>query len=70
MNHLSHKINKTNILERAGLRTSIPTTLRGEDWLPSISPLTFAIDNNIFDITKKKSKEFYALLIRKKSATS
>ena len=58
------------ICTRAGLCRSIPTSLRGENWLPSISPLTFVIDNNIFDATKKKSKEFYALLFGKKSTTS
>ena len=66
-NHLSNKINKTNILQLAGLRRSIPYPLRDKDWLPSINPPTFVIDDNIFDVTTKKSKEFYALLIRDKA---
>ena len=66
-NHLSNKINKTNILQLAGLRRSIPSPLRDKDWLPSINPPTFVIDDNIFDVTTKKSKEFYALLIKDKA---
>ena len=77
----SNKINKTNILQLAGLRRSIPSPLRDgidrrrpipsplrdKDWLPSINPPTFVIDDNIFDVTTKKSKEFYALLIKDKA---
>ena len=33
-NHLSNKINKTNILQLAGLRRSIPLPLRDKDCLP------------------------------------
>ena len=39
--------------------------------ISSISPPTFFIDSNqIFDVTKKKSKELYALLVRKKAQFS
>ena len=65
--HLSKKIDKTNILQLAGLRRSIPSSLRHKDCLPPINFPTFVIDDNIFDATTKKSKEFYALLIKEKA---
>ena len=36
-NHLSNKINKTNILQLAGLRRSIPSCLRDKDYQASIN---------------------------------
>ena len=44
-NHLLNKINITNILQLAGLRQSIPSSLRDKDRLPSISPPMFMIDD-------------------------
>ena len=66
-NHLSKKIGRTNILQLAGLRRSIPSSLRHKDSLPPINFSTFVIDDNIFNATTKKSKEFYALLIKQKA---
>ena len=66
-NHLSKKIDKTNIFQLAGLRRSIPSSLRHKDCLPLINFLTFLIDDNIFDATTKKSKEIYALSIKEKA---
>ena len=66
-NHLSKKIGKTNILQLAGLRQSIPSSFRQKDCLPPINFLTFVIDDNIFNATTKKSKEFYAILIKEKA---
>ena len=58
-NHLSKKkIDKTNILQLAGLSRSISSSLRHKDCLPPINFPTFVIDDNIFDATTKKSKEF------------
>ena len=37
--------------------------------LPTSSP-SLVIDNNVFDITKKKSKHYYSLLINKKAQFS
>ena len=51
----------------AGLRQSIPSSLRHKDCLPPINFPMFVIDDNIFDATTKKSKEFYALLIKEKA---
>ena len=66
-NHLSKKKGRTNILQLAGLRRSIPSSLRHKDCLPPINFPTFVIDDNIFNATTKKSKEFYALLIKQKA---
>ena len=49
------------------LRRSIPSSLRDKDCLPPLNFPTFVIDDNIFDVTTKKSKEFYALLIKGKA---
>ena len=53
-NQLSKKIYKTNILEWAGLRGSIPLSLRSYDGYPSINSLTFVAGDNNFDVTKGK----------------
>ena len=53
-NQLSQKICKTNILEWAGLRRSIPLSLRRHDRYPSINSPTFVVGDNIFDVTKWK----------------
>ena len=65
-NQLSKKICKTNILEWAGLRRSIPLSLRSYDRYPSINSPTFVVGDNNFDVTKGKSKDYYNLLIREK----
>ena len=57
---------KTNILQWAGLRRSIPLSLRSYDRYPSINSPTFVVGDNIFDVTKGKSKDYYTLLIREK----
>ena len=66
-NQLSKKICKTNILEWAGLRRSISLSLRSYDRYPSINSPTFVLGDNIFDVTKGKSKGYYTLLIREKA---
>ena len=63
-NQLSKKIRKTNILEWAGLRRSISLSLRSYDGYPSVNSPTFVLGDNIFDVTKGKSKGHYTLLIR------
>ena len=57
-NQLSKKICKTNILEWAGLRRSMPLSLRSYDRYPSIKYPTFVVSDNIFDVTKGKSKDY------------
>ena len=64
-NQLSKKICKTNILEWAGLRRSIPLSLRSYDRYPSINSPTFVVGT--IDVTKGKSKNYYNLLIREKA---
>jgi len=58
------KIDKANILQLADLRQSIRSSLRHKDCLPPINFPTFMIDDNVFDATTRKSKEFYVLLIK------
>ena len=53
-NPLSKKIYKTNILEWAGLRRSIPLSLRSYDRYPSRNSPTFVAGDNNFDVTKGK----------------
>ena len=55
-NQLSKKICKTNILEWAGLRRSIPLSLRSYDRYPSINSPTFVVGT--IDVTKGKSKNY------------
>ena len=66
-NELSKKVCKTNILEWAGLRRSIPLSLRSYDRYPSINSPTFVVYDNNFDVTEGKSKDYYNLLIREKT---
>ena len=66
-NQLSKKICKTNILEWAGLRRSIPLSLRSYDRYPSTNSPTFVVFDNNFDVTKGKSKDYYNLLLREKA---
>ena len=57
-NQLSKKICKTNILEWAGLRRSIPLLLRSYDRYPSTNSPTFVVGDSNFDVTKGKSKDY------------
>ena len=63
---------KTNFLEWAGLRHSIPSRLKIHGnksyTLNNVHlNLPFKTLNGVFDTTKKKSKDYYALLISKKA---
>ena len=66
-NQLSKKVYKTNVLEWAGLRRSIPSSLRSYDRYPSINSATFVVGDNIFDVTRGKSKDYYTLLTGEKA---
>ena len=58
--HWSDKITKINYLQWAGLRHSLPSLLRSTISCPSTAPPSFLIDDNIFDVKKKKkSKDYY-----------
>ena len=46
----------------------MPLSLRSYDRYPSINYPTFVVSDNIFDVTKGKSKNYYNLLIREVKA--
>ena len=66
-NYCSNKIVKSNFLQRAGLRHSVPSHLKeiSLDRLPI--PPSLIIGNKFFDIKDKKSKDYYSLLVSKKA---
>ena len=66
-NYFSNKIVKSNFLQWASLRHSVPSHLKeiSLDRSP-ISP-SLIIGNKIFDIKDKKSKDYYSLLVSKKA---
>ena len=51
----------------AGLCRSIALSLRSYDRYPSINSPTFVMGDNIFYVTKGKSKDYNTLLIREKA---
>ena len=63
---VSNRISKTNFLVWAGLRHSIPSILKNCTRKSTTGELSLKIDNNIFDVTKKKSKDYYTLLVSRK----
>ena len=66
-NYFLNKIDKSNFLQWAGLRHSIPSHLKEISLdIPIISP-SLIIENKIFDIKDKKSKDYYSLLVSKKA---
>ena len=60
-NQLSKQICKTNIFEWAGLVDQF------HDRYPFINSPIFVVGDNIFNVTKGKSKDYYTLLIREKA---
>ena len=60
------KISKINILQWVGLPHSIPDFLKGDYTSPPLASPSFLIHNNIFDVTKKKSKDYYLLFVTEK----
>jgi len=59
---VSNKISKINYLIWAGLRHSVPTHLKESNCLRSQISLILTIDNEEFDILKKKSKDYHMLI--------
>ena len=57
----------TNFLVWAGLRHSIPHSLRSSTYNVAIRPLQLILEDNIFDVSKKKSKEYYKALVGRKA---
>lgn len=67
-NYFSNKIDKSNFLQWAGLRHSVPSHLKKINLNTStISPSQLLIGNKIFDIKDRKSKDYYSLLVSKKA---
>ena len=65
--YVSNKIRKISFLQWAGLRHSIPDFLKDDrDYIYTLTPSSLQI-NNIFDVKKNKSKDYYSLLVMKKS---
>ena len=56
-------ISKTNFLVWAGLRHSIPHSLKSSTYNAAIGPLQLILEDNIFDVSKKKSKDYYKGLV-------
>ena len=66
--YVSNKIRKISFLQWAGLRHSIPDFLKDDrDYIYTLTPSLLQINNNIFDVKKKKSKDYYSLFVMKKS---
>ena len=63
--HWSDKITNIRYLQWAGLRHSIPPFLKNITFCPSSVPPSFSFGDNIFDVKKKKSKDYYSFLVRK-----
>ena len=62
-------IQKTNFLEWTGFRHSVPLSLRTAYRNPDYTALnqSFTIDCSLFDLTKKKLKDYYSLFVCKKA---
>ena len=65
--YFAKQISKINILQWAGLRHSILDFLKGDYTSPPLTSPSFLIHDNIFDVTKKKSKDYYLLLVTEKA---
>ena len=65
--YFAKQISKISILQWAGLRHSILDFLKGDYTSPPLTSPSFLIHNNIFDATKKKSKDYYLLLVTEKA---
>ena len=65
--YFAKKISKINILQWVGFRHSIPDFLKGSSLSPPLTSPSFLIHNNVFDVKKKKSKDYYSLLVTEKA---
>ena len=65
--YFAEKISKVNILQWTGIRHSIPDFLKGGSTSPPLTSPSFLIHNNFFDVRKKKSKDYYSLLVTEKA---
>ena len=65
--HFSHRIYKTNFLQLAGLQHSIPLFLKNSNLCPPVISPLFSVGDSVFEVKKKKSKDYCSLLVRKKA---
>ena len=63
----ARNITRNNILMWTGLRLSVPSDLRHTTYHLVITNPSFKYSNCSFDVTKKKSKEYYTLLVSTKA---
>ena len=66
-NIISKQVGKVNFLSWAGLRHAIPSYLKTNNYIFMASPLSLVINDNAFNVLKKKSKDYYSLLLSKKA---
>ena len=66
---IAKKIRKTNFLVWTGLRYSVPNYLKNNiiTATPSTTSPLLTIDNQVFDLIEKKSKQYYSLLLGEKA---
>ena len=64
---IKNKIEKVNFLTWTGLRHSVPSNLKTLQYEFTKGNASFIYKNDIFDITKVKSKDYYSLMISKKA---
>lgn len=64
---VSNRISRPNISVWAGLRHSIPFILKNCTHNSTTGELSLKIEDNIFEVTKKKSKDYYTLLVSRKA---
>ena len=57
----------TNFLVWAGLGHSIPHSLRSSTYNAAIGPLQLILEDNIFGVSEKKSKDYYKALVGRKA---
>ena len=55
------------ILQWAGLRHAVPGFLKGDSTSAPLTSPSFVIHSNVFDAKKKKSKDYYSLLVTEKA---
>ena len=64
---IKNKIENVNFLTWTGLRHSVPSNLKTLQYELTKGNVSFIYKNDIFDITKVKSKDYYSLMISKKA---
>ena len=66
-NIISKHVGKVNFLTWAGLRHAIPSHLKMSNFTFMTSPSSLVINGKAFNVLKKKSKDYYSLLLSKKA---